>query len=69
MSATTSRVIEVIVAKDGSTRVETKGFAGAECQQASRFLETALGRRLEERLTAEFYEARSQQNDHLQQET
>ena len=54
--------IEVIVASDGSTRVETKGFSGAECQQASRFLETALGRRIEESLTPEFYETAREQN-------
>ena len=54
--------IEVIVASDGSTRVETKGFSGAECQQASRFLETALGQRVEESLTPEFYETACEQN-------
>lgn len=54
--------IEVIVASDGSTRVETKGFSGAECQQASRFLETALGRRIEKSLTPEFYETAREQN-------
>ncbi len=33
------KTIELIVAADGSSRVETKGFAGSECQSASRFLE------------------------------
>ncbi len=47
--------IELIVSPDGSSRVETKGFTGTECQQASRFLEQALGLQQEERLTAEFY--------------
>ena len=40
-----NRVIEIIVSPQGETRVETKGFAGNECQQASRFLEEALGKR------------------------
>ena len=49
------KTIEVIVDKDGSTSVETKGFAGSECQQASRFLENALGQKTGERLAAEFF--------------
>ena len=56
------KVIEIIVAADGSTRVETKGFNGAECQQASRFLETALGRRVDETLTLEFHESACERN-------
>lgn len=56
------KVIEVIVAADGSTRVETKGFNGAECKQASRFLETALGRRIDETLTSEFHESACERN-------
>ncbi len=48
------KVIEIIVKPDGSTIVETKGFSGASCQQASRFLEEALGERQQERLTAEY---------------
>ncbi len=47
--------IEIVVGPDGATRVETKGFAGAACQDASRFIERALGERTAERLTAEFY--------------
>ena len=54
-----NKTIEVIVAPDGSTTVETKGFAGTECQQASHFVEVALGRRVGERLTEEFYTARA----------
>jgi len=56
----TSRLIEVIVAPNGETKIETKGFAGAECQEASRFIEQALGERTAERLTADFY---TQQTD------
>ncbi len=39
------KTIELIVSPDGSSRVETKGFAGSDCQQASRFLEQALGQK------------------------
>ena len=49
------RTIEVIVSPTGETRIETKGFAGAACQEASRFLESALGAKASERLTAEYF--------------
>jgi hypothetical protein len=49
--------IEVIVSPTGETKVTTKGFAGTECQQASRFVEEALGKRTADRLTSEFYSA------------
>ena len=52
--------IEIIVSPDGQTRVETKGFAGAECRQASEFIEQALGKRTGEQLTAEFHHSASQ---------
>ncbi|RMG41115.1 MAG: DUF2997 domain-containing protein [Planctomycetota bacterium] len=50
------KTIEVTVRPDGSTRVRTRGFWGAACRRASRFLERTLGRRLWERRTPEFYE-------------
>lgn len=50
-----TKVIEVIVSPSGESRVETKGFSGTSCQQASRFLEAALGARLTDQCTAEFY--------------
>ena len=59
--------IEIIVASDGSTRVETKGFSGAECQEASRLLLTALGRRVDETLTPEFHQPACEQN-HVSEE-
>ena len=47
--------IEIIVSPRGETSVQTKGFAGSSCREASRFLEEALGKRIGERLTAEFH--------------
>jgi hypothetical protein len=41
----TQQIIEVIVSPTGETKLQTKGFAGASCQQASKFLEAALGLR------------------------
>lgn len=56
-----SKIIEIVVSPTGQTRVETKGFAGAECQAASRFLEQALGQCTGEQLTSEFYQQQAQQ--------
>ena len=49
------KTIEIIVSPKGETRVETKGFAGGECREASKFVEEALGKRGLERMTSEFY--------------
>jgi hypothetical protein len=51
-----NRTIEITVLADGQTRVETKGFSGAACRQASRFLENALGQTTSEQLKAEFHQ-------------
>ena len=51
-----NKTIEVIVAPSGETKVETKGFVGTECRDASRFIEQALGQQTGESLTAEFYQ-------------
>jgi hypothetical protein len=48
--------IEVIITPKGDTTVQTKGFTGANCRDASRALETALGQRIGEQLTAEFHQ-------------
>jgi hypothetical protein len=52
-----SQVIEITVSPGGQTKVETRGFSGGECRQASRFVEEALGTRTAETLTAEFHQA------------
>lgn len=49
-------VIEVTVTSEGETRIETRGYEGARCQQATRALELALGLVQSERLTAEFHQ-------------
>ncbi len=56
MSNTTSKTIEITVTPTGDTIVQTKGFSGPGCRDASRFVEQALGERAGERLTAEFYD-------------
>jgi hypothetical protein len=54
------KTIEIIVSPTGESKVQTRGFAGGECKEASRFIEQALGHRTAETLTAEFYQG--QQN-------
>jgi hypothetical protein len=51
-----ARIIEVIVSPTGETTVQTKGYAGADCLSASRFLEQALGVTTAERKTAEYHQ-------------
>jgi hypothetical protein len=50
------KVIEIIISPTGQARLETKGFAGGDCRQASAFLEKALGTRTQEQLTSEFHQ-------------
>ena len=59
------RIIEIVISPNGQTQVETKGFTGAECRDASKFIEQALGQRTSEQLTAEFHQ--HVVSDHFQQ--
>jgi DUF2997 family protein len=53
-----TKIIEVVVRPNGNTSLETKGFVGRECLEASRFIEQALGASAHEHLTSEFYQER-----------
>ena len=59
--------IEIIVAPTGETIVQTTGFTGPACRDASKFLEEALGRRAGERLTPEFHQAAQAETQNRQQ--
>ena len=52
-----SQTIEILVTQEGETTVQTQGFTGTSCQEASKFIEEALGNRTGERLTGEFYQS------------
>ena len=54
------KTIEVIISPTGETKIETRGFVGSSCQQASQFLEQALGIKVSEMPTAEFYQTQPQ---------
>jgi hypothetical protein len=59
-----NQIIEIIVAPNGQSQVQTKGFTGSSCRQASQFIEKALGQRTREQLTADFYQQVSQPQTH-----
>jgi hypothetical protein len=61
-----SKTIEIVVSPNGQTQVQTKGFTGSECRQASQFIEQALGQRTSEQLTSEFHQQASQQQSNQQ---
>ena len=54
------KIIEIRVSPTGETTVQTKGYAGGECLQASRWLEVALGDVVAEQKTGEFYQSQTQ---------
>jgi hypothetical protein len=60
------RIIEVIVSPQGEITLQTKGYAGSDCLQASKFLEQALGVVTNDQKTTEFYQANATQQ-HLTQ--
>jgi len=62
------RIIEITVDTKGQSRVETRGFTRGECREASKFIEQALGQRTDEKLTADFYQAQSSEQQ-LKQST
>ena len=50
------KTIEIIINPKGEATVQTKGFAGSSCKDASRFIEHALGEKVSEQSTAEMYQ-------------
>jgi hypothetical protein len=56
------KIIEFIVSPQGRSRIETKGFSGPSCRDASRELQNALGCRSSERMTNEYHELMAQYN-------
>jgi hypothetical protein len=56
-----SKTIEIIIAPNGQSKVETKGFTGSECREASRFIEQAIGQQTNELLKSEFHQTATTQ--------
>ena len=49
------QLIEVTVSPQGEIKIQTKGYEGQRCQEASRFLEQALGLVTAEQKTSDYY--------------
>lgn len=57
-----SKTIEVIVQIDGTLKIDAVGFQGAGCEQATRFLEEALGQETGRKRKPDFHKrARTRQ--------
>jgi len=54
-----ARTIEITVSPRGEVKVQTRGFTGNACREATRRLEEALGTKTAETLTAEFHAAQN----------
>ena len=61
------KTIEILVSPTGETTIQTRGFTGSSCRDASRFIEESLGQKTGERFTSEFYQAASAVEQHQQQ--
>ena len=57
------KTIDIVVDPQGRTRVETKGFTGSSCRDASKFVEEALGHAAGEQLKPEFYQTQEVRQD------
>ena len=62
-----NRTIEIIVSPEGRSTVQTLGFVGPSCRDASRFVEKALGKQTAETLTTEFQQTESARQVNRQQ--
>ncbi len=60
-----SKTIEITVSPQGKTRLETKGFAGEACREASEFLERTLGQTQAETLTVEFHQCQEKHGQEI----
>jgi hypothetical protein len=60
------KTIEIIVSPRGELRVETRGYQGRDCLEATRQLESALGAKTSDQLTGEFYRQSAQDQQRLQ---
>lgn len=60
------RKIIITVSASGETTVQTTGYTGPACKDASRFIEEALGQAIAERLTPEYHQPATRKNQATQ---
>lgn len=61
------KTIRVLISPTGEITIDTKGFKGASCKEASQFLEQALGTKTSEKIKSEFYQQASAEEQVRQQ--
>lgn len=61
-----SKTIQITISPKGETKIETSGFSGSSCQDATRALEAALGAKTSETFTGEYYTATNEQTNEIQ---
>ena len=54
-----NRIIEITISPTGEAVMQTKGFAGSSCREASKLIERALGVVQSDAPTAEMYQAQT----------
>ena len=54
-----TRIIEITISPTGEAVVQTKGFAGSSCRNASKLIEQALGIVQSDTPTAELYQTQT----------
>jgi hypothetical protein len=58
------KTIEVVVSPTGETKLQTRGFAGDTCREASAFVEAALGAKQSDLPTAESFASANESSLH-----
>jgi hypothetical protein len=57
-----NRTIEIIIAPDGALTIDAVGFKGADCDQATQFLEQALGMTKVKQRKPEYHQSTRRRN-------
>jgi hypothetical protein len=57
-----NRSIEIVIAPDGAITIDAVGFKGADCDQATKFLEQALGLTGQKLRKPEYHQSRRSQS-------
>lgn len=60
------RTIEITVSPQGESRVETSGFVGDSCREASKYIEAALGKADSEVFKSEFHQQQTLTQDSVE---
>jgi len=60
--------ITIIISPEGRTKMETNGFSGSTCKEASQFIKQALGQQMSEIFKPEYF-SESNLNNTEQSET